>query len=186
MLTGLQIEIAADWRRRGYTTDPPRYAPFDVWSLVVTLRCAEPIRVATLFAEGRQLHWANEPASAGAGDHQLSARFAPKDWLRSDDVQLSFGAAGRTWLTDPDLKADPRPLVRLEGREAATGRPAILARLERFGIALGAIAFAREDTEGRRNGRWRVRPHLSATLPAELQGLASGHQSGQASWPPEW
>jgi hypothetical protein len=178
MLTRLQVEITADWDKRGYTTDPPRYVPFDVWSLVIRLRCAAPIRVVTLFAEGEHLHWANERGSPGAADHALSARFAPKDWLHSDDVQLSFGA-GRTWLTDGDLKLDPRPLVRLDRSEALTGRPVVVATAERFGIALGIIAFAEEDTERRRQGRWRVKPPLSAALPAGLQGLASGHQSGR-------
>lgn len=179
MLRGVQVEIAADWHKRGYTTDPPRYVPFEIWSLVIRLRCAVPIRVVTLFTEDEDLHWANERGPRGATDHELSARFNPKNWLRSDDVHLSFGGAGRTWLTDPELKLDPRPLVRLGGGGAVTGRPAIVATAECFAITLGIIAFSEEDTERRRQGRWRVRPHLAAALPAELQGLTSGRQSGR-------
>lgn len=183
MLTRVQVEIAAEWQKRGYTTDPPRYVPFEIWSLVIRLRCPAPIRVVTLFGEGDLLCWANERNSPGATDHRLSARFAPKDWLHSDDVHLSFGGGG-TWLTDPELKLDPRPLVRLGCAETATGRPAIVAEIERFAVTLGMIAFAEEDIERRRSGRWRVRPHLSAALPAELQGLTGGRQRGEARWRP--
>lgn len=183
MLTRLELEIMADWHEREYTTDPPRYVPFSVWSLDVRIRCAAPLRIVTLFTEGEQLHWANRRSPPGATDHQLSARFGPEDWLHSDDVQLSFGA-GRTWLTDPDLKRDPRPLLRLDCAGTETGRPFTVATAERFAITLGMIAFAEEDTERRRQGRWRVRPNLSAALPAGLQGLTSGHQSGEMSWPP--
>lgn len=178
MLTRLKVEITTGWHEREYTTDPPRYVPFRVWSLVIRLHCAAPIRLVTLFAEGEQLHWANERSSPGATDHELSARFNPKDWLRSDDVHLSFGA-GRTWLTDPDLKRDPRPLVRLDCGGTETGRAFTVATAERFAITLGMIAFAEEDTEKRRQGRWRVRPHLSAALPAGLQGLTGGRQTGR-------
>lgn len=183
MLTSLPVEIEAGWRSRRYTTDPPRYVPFDVWTLVVTLRCAAPIRVAALFAEGDKLCWTNRRSPPGAIDHELSARFGPNDWLGSDEVHLSFDGAG-AWLTDSELKLDPRPLVRLERAEAVTGRPAIVATIPRFGIAFGAIAFAQEDTERRRQGRWRVRPRLSSELPPELQGLTSGYQSGEARWVP--
>ena len=43
-LVRAEIGIATEWRDREYTSDPPRYVPFLVWSLHFQITCEIPIR----------------------------------------------------------------------------------------------------------------------------------------------
>ena len=53
-----------------------------------------------------------------------------------------------------------------------------IASVPAHAIKLLVFPVAAADTETRRHDRWRVRPSLADALPAELSGLASGHQTG--------
>jgi hypothetical protein len=178
-LTRAELAVSAEWHGREYTTDPPRYVPFTVWSLRFELSCEVPIRVAHLFTLDGTVCWGMCDGDEIERSISLGARFHPTDWLRSDEVHLTFASGYGAYVTDPALKADPRPLVEVANLQAATGEVTELAAMPRHGIALAAIAFARDDTETRRLQRWRVRPRLKPQLPEHLHGLVSGRQSGE-------
>jgi hypothetical protein len=108
---------------------------------------------------------------------EVSARFQPNDWLRSNEVHISFGPS--TWVADDPLKKDPREHVRLLDSEAATGEVARLAHVAQHDLTLSVIAFAVDDIQDRRLGKWRVHPDRKSHLPPHLEALTSGRQSGQ-------
>jgi hypothetical protein len=176
-LTEVPIHASAEWREKVVTTDPPRYVPHSEWSIDVGLAAAAPVRLAVVVQGPGFLRWGlrpEEPSSA----LNLRASFFPHDWSASDDVQINLSWQ-RVTVTDPDLKADPRPFVGVTlPSEAFTGDLTPIAIVEKHGLELSWIAFAEGDTERRRHDRWRVRPDLTAALPEPLRGLTSGHQTG--------
>jgi hypothetical protein len=177
-LTHADLEITADWEKREYTTDPPRYIPYSVWSLRFGVICKVPIRVVRLLTSGGVARWGMDGGHEKSARRSLVARFHPNDWLHSDEVHVSFGSA--VWVKDTDLKLDPRPLVQVHESHPVTGDSVTLAEIPRLGIRFEIIAFAHGDTEDRRRSRWRVRPRHEQQLPSQLQGLTSGYQSGEA------
>jgi hypothetical protein len=179
-LKRLQLEVSSAWQRRQYTTDPPRYVPFDVWSLVIKLACAEPIRVVRLLTVGRELRWGMDGGPERSTVRTLRVRFHPNDWLHSNQVHMSFEQAAVS-IDDADLKADPRKHVEIRTGDAVTGESTLVATLPRLGVSFSVIAFAHDDTETRRLERWRVHPRFKDQLPRQLRDLASGHQSGTAT-----
>jgi hypothetical protein len=176
-LARAELAITAEWRRRDYTTDPPRYIPFRVWSLDFGITCEVPIRVVRLLTFGDVVRWGMDGGQERAARRSLTATFHPKDWLHSDEVHVVFGSA--VWVDDANLKADPRPLVQVQNPEAVTGEVVTLAAALDLGIRFGILAFAHEDTEDRRLSKWRVAPRHKEQLPRHLRDLTSGYQSGE-------
>lgn len=172
MLAALPFDLRAEWTSHRYTTDPPRYVPFDVWSLRFSVQCDPTLRFVTLFSAGPALGWHNVADREG---REFTVRFAPRNWLNSDDLFMQFGYH-QTWVTDRALKEDPRQHVELGAGQGFTGEIVTLASLPRFDIRFEIIGFARRDTETRRNHRWRVKPRHEDDLPERLRPLTSGHQ----------
>jgi phosphatidylserine/phosphatidylglycerophosphate/cardiolipin synthase-like enzyme len=170
-----ELQVSKEWRGREYTTDPPRYVPYTVWTLGFELTCELPFRVVCLLEHGNVVRWGLRGLAEGS--LEVSARFHPNNWLRSSDVHISFGPS--TWVTDELLKQDPRTEVQLLEPEAATGEVARLAQLPRHDITLSVIGFVVDDTEDRRLDKWRVHPDLKPHLPPHLEALTSGRQSGE-------
>jgi hypothetical protein len=175
-----RLVLSAEWEGREYTTDPPRYTAFTVWSLNFKFSCALPIRLAHVLSVDGEHRWGLvDYGSERDTVRSLGARFQPTDWLRSDEVHLSFGDDG-LYAVDADLKRDPRSSVHLGPFEnTQTGTLVPLATVPRQAITLGAIAFAHDDTEDRRGDRWRVKPAVD--LPPHLLGLASGKRAGTSA-----
>jgi hypothetical protein len=178
-LARAELVITAEWRKREYRTDPPRYIPFSVWSLHFDVTCDAPIRVVRLLTVGNVVRWGMDGGHEKTTRRPLTATFHPKDWLHSDEIHVMFGSAA--WVEDANLKADPRPLVDVQNPESVTGEAVTLAVTRGLGIRLGMIAFAHEDTEDRRLSKWRVAPRHKEQLPHNLQDLTSGYQSGEVT-----
>ena len=176
MLAETPFDITAEWSRRGYTTDPPRYVPFDIWSLKFTVECDPAVRFVTLFSVGPALGWHNVADREG---REFSVRFAPRNSLHSDDLFMQFGYH-QTWVTDRSFKEDPRPHVELGAGQGVTGKVVTLGSIPRFDVRFEIIGFARGDTETRRNHRWRVKPQHEDSLPERLRALTSGRQHSDA------
>ena len=95
--------------------------------------------------------------------------FFPFDYSVSDRVAISFGEQRRI-MKDGELKADPRPLVRLRlPARALSGALLPVCEVPRHGIALSLMVFAEKDTERRRHDRWRVRLRLGEALPSTCE-----------------
>jgi hypothetical protein len=159
------------------TTDPPRTAEHLVWQAAFALAAPEPIRVAVLLEHGRELHWALRP-DAAARELELCARFSPWRFRTSDAVAVEF--EGRMIrVTDAALKQDARAVAAIVAPPGArTREPTWVLRLPAHGIALAFLAFAEDETEATRLGRWRPAASAVAGLPGRLAPLASGYQTG--------
>ena len=171
-VTRFPLEVAAEWVSKTVTTDPPRLTPHDEWSLVVVLRADAPFRLVSLHRSPRELYWRLRP---GAPSTEIDARvlFVPRDWSKSDLVHVD-----RWLVSDEAMKLDPRAHVIVAApKTATTGDVIPLCEVPRHRIEVAALALAAEDTEDRREHRWRVRPRLAHELPNGLEQLASGHQS---------
>jgi hypothetical protein len=109
---------------------------------------------------------------------EISLHFFPYHRTPDDRVQISFGLR-RVTVTDPELKADPRPQANLLlPAVATTGQVIPVCEVRRHHVRVGVFAIADRDTERRRLGRWGVKPQLANALPADLAPLVSGRQSG--------
>jgi hypothetical protein len=110
----------------------------------------------------------------------LEAKFAPYDWGKSDDVQVRFEWA-RLRVSDPQLKDDPRRVVTaVAATEGETAARIPVAKLHSHDLTLAVMAFAEQDTERRRQGRWRLRPAAAEAVTPLGSLLASGRQHGTA------
>lgn len=171
------LEISTEWTSKTVTTDPPRLIPHEEWRLVLHLRSETPFRLVSLLRSARELDWGLRTASPTTAIDQL-VHFFPYDWSKSDRVQVAF--AGRRFsVSDEALKADPRSQVLVVApATAVTGEVIPMCEVPRHRVGVAALALAVEDTENRREHRWRVRPRLADELPDGLEQLASGHQTG--------
>jgi hypothetical protein len=177
-LTRVPMEIEVAWVGKTVTTDPPRLTPHEEWSLRAELTARVPIRVAALMYLPTEVEWGLRPEHAS--DHaEIWLSFFSEAWSTSDRVQINF-AWRRITVTDPDLKADPRPFANVVvPRSATTGEVVPICVISKHAITVAVFALAEQDTERRRMDRWRVRRRLADSLPGELIGLASGDQSGR-------
>jgi hypothetical protein len=176
-LTHVPLRVSVDWLSKTVTTDPPRYTPHTEWSLALPLAASAPIHVAVFLRRGRDTAWGLRPGPASA-EVELRADFFPHDWTRSDDVQINFGWQ-RITVTDAALKSDPRGRVVVTTPQAAeTGEVFAVAEVPAHGIILEALVIVEDDTDHRRQDRWRITPEFSDSLTEELLPLTSGRQSG--------
>jgi len=176
-LTHLPVRVSDRWIDKTVTTDPPRYTPHTEWSLALKLAAATPLRVAVFLDRGRETAWGLW-SGAASSEIELSAKFFPHDWARSDDVQINFEWQRHT-VTDASLKSDPRESVIVTTPPSSeTGEVFTVAELPAHEIVLKVLAIVEGDTEARRQDRWRIKPEFSASLPDELIPLTSGSQSG--------
>ena len=78
--------------------------------------------------------------------------------------------------------ADPRhtlPVAIADQAVVSSGSVIDIATLEpACPVTFQLILLAAEDVQSRRNGRWRVRPALSAQLPPDLAFLGRGRRAG--------
>lgn len=158
------------------TTDPPRLTPHEEWRLVVSLAAEVPFRVAVLMYLPSHIQWGLRPED-GSEIVEVPLDFFPHDCSTSDQVQVNFGWQ-RITVTDPEVKADPRPHATVVLPATATTGRCIPVGLRRHAITLALLAIAHSDTQARRRDRWRLRPELAGALSPELRALASGRQSG--------
>lgn len=178
-LTQLPLDISARWLPKTVTTDPPRLTPHEEWRLAVRLVAAAPFRLAVLMYLPTHIRWGLRPEDPSEFV-EVPLDFFPQDWATSERVQVNFGWQSIT-VTDPELKADPRPHASVVLPASATTAQVIpVCEVRRHAITLAVLAIAHQDTEGRRLARWRLRPHLASALPPDLCELASGRQSGTA------
>ena len=175
MLARAELRVKAEWREREYTTDPPRYTPYTAWSLMFSVVCETPIRIATVVTCDNLARWGLVRETAAS--HEVSAFFSGAPC--ADRAGIHFGNFGLAVL-DAEMKADPKNLVDLHASQGSTGELLTLATISRYRIALQLIAFAPEDTQNRRLQKWRVRPRLADSLPPHLRAMTSGFQSGEA------
>jgi hypothetical protein len=176
-LEHLRLELSAEWSSKTVTTDPPRYIPHEEWCLTVQLAAESSFRVAHILRCEQQLSWGLSP-KVPATRFTLAVNFFPHAWKTSDGVQINFGWR-RVTVTDPALKEDPRTSVAVTlPATAETGSLVPVCEVPEHGISVVVLGIASQDTEERRNDRWRVRPDLASHLPAGLEPLATGHQSG--------
>jgi hypothetical protein len=176
-LEHLRLELSAEWASKTVTTDPPRYIPHQEWRLMLQLTSTSPLRVIHVLRRAKQLSWGLGPESPTT-DLALAVDFFPQDWKSSDGVQINFGWRSMA-VTDRSLKEDPHTQVAVTLPNAAeTGRLVNVCELPAHGISVEMLVIAAGDTEPRRNDRWRVRPDLASHLPAGLEPVATGHQSG--------
>jgi hypothetical protein len=176
-LERLRLGLSAEWSSKTVTTDPPRYVPHEVWSLTVQVAAESSFRVAHILRCEQRLSWGLS-RRLPATRFTLGVRFSPHAWKTSDGVQINFGGR-RVTVTDPVLKEDPRGSVAVTLPETAeTGGLIPVCEVPEHGISVVVLGIAERDTEERRNERWRVRPRLASRLPAGLEPLASGYQSG--------
>jgi hypothetical protein len=176
-LTRITLSLSTEWMGKTVTTDPPRLTPHEEWRLAVRLRAEWPFRLAVLVCSPSVASWGLKPGH-GAVETEDAVHFFPHGWSTSDAVQVNFGWR-RIAVVDRDLKADPRPHVRVIAPEmAATGEVVPVCEVSRHGIVVSAMALALQDTENQRGHRWRVRPKLASAIPDGLDVLASGRQSG--------
>ena len=174
---GIPVGVAVAWHSKAVTTDPPRLAEHLEWQAVFTLSSPAPIRAVALMERGGELQWGLRPEEP-ALELELCARFFPWRWRTSDAVQIGFEGR-RTRVTDRALKQDARDVAEIVAPASTQTRElARVMRLPAHEIALAFLAFADEDTETTRLGRWRVRPAVADELPERLAPLASGYQSG--------
>jgi hypothetical protein len=173
----IPVGVAVAWRSKAVTTDPPRHAEHLEWQAVFTLTAPAPIRVVALLERGGETHWGLRPEEP-ARELELSARFFPWRWRTSDAVQVGFEGR-RTRVTDRALKQDARAVAEIVAPASARTRQRTeLMRLPAHAIVLAFLAFAQEDTETTRLGRWRLSAAVASELPELLAPLASGYQSG--------
>jgi hypothetical protein len=173
----IPVGVAVAWHSKAVTTDPPRLAEHLEWQAVFTLTAPAPIRAVALLERGGETHWGLRP-EAPARELELCARFFPWRWRTSDAVQIGFEGR-RTRVTDRALKQNAREVAEIVAPATAQTRElAHVMRLPAHAIALAFLAFAEEDTETTRLGRWRLSRAVAAELPARLAPLASGYQSG--------
>lgn len=176
-LTRMPLAVSVEWRSKAVTTDPPRTTQHLEWHAALTLRAAEPMRVAALVEHGGETQWAlgtREPTH----ELELSVHFVPWRWRTSDAVQVNFEGR-RIRVDDRALKQDARDVATITAPESArTGEVTSVLHLPGHAIVLSFIAFAEDDTESRRLGRWRVRPEVAAQLAERFVPLASGYQTG--------
>ncbi len=176
-MTRMPVTISVAWRSRSVTTDPPRASQHLEWEVAFALTASEPMRVAALAEHGSETQWvlvSGEPAR----EVELSAQFAPWRFRTSDAVHVGFEGR-RIRVDDRALKQDARNVAQVTAPERAeTGRVTGILALPGHAIRLAFIAFAQDDAEVRRLGRWRVDPAVAASLPAPLAPLASGYQTG--------
>jgi hypothetical protein len=173
----MPVAVSAGWSSTPVTTDPPRPAEHLEWQAAFTLRAAGPMRAAALLAHGGETQWVlqtHEPAA----ELELSAAFSPWRWRTSEAVQINFEGR-RIRVTDAALKQDARDVASITAPQSArTGDVTSVLHLPGHAITLAFIAFAEDDTEIRRLGRWRVKPAAVAQLSEYLAPLASGYQTG--------
>jgi hypothetical protein len=176
-LTQLPLAIDTEWLSKTVTTDPPRYTPHLEWTLRFALAATDPLRAVVFIQTPAEVTWglmATDPANTP----WLEVKFFPYDWAKSDDVQISFEWQ-RVAVTDRKLKEDPRTAATVVApKEATTGVVVPVVELPNHVLTLSLLALAEQDTENRREGRWRLKPALAHSLPSYGDALASGHQSG--------
>jgi hypothetical protein len=173
----IPVAVSSAWRSTAVTTDPPRAAEHLVWQALFTLTAAEPIRVAAFLEHGGELHWALRPEEP-ARELELCARFSPWRFRTSEAVAINFEGR-QIRVTDAVLKQDARDVAEIVAPTGAQTREITpVLRLPGHGVALAFLAFAEEDTETTRLGRWRLRPAVAAGLAERLAPLASGYQTG--------
>jgi hypothetical protein len=90
LLTRAELQITTQWQAREYTTDPPRYTPYTVWSLECRVGCDTPIRVAHLLRIKDVVRWGLDGEGTAVS---VVGRFQPADWMHSDAVHVGFGRA---------------------------------------------------------------------------------------------
>jgi hypothetical protein len=153
--------------------------PHEEWRLSLDIEAAAPIYAAVLWYLDDDVSWGlwqYQPSER----IQLPLHFFAYDSRTSDEMHLSFGWR-RITLTDARLKADPpNQTTVLAPPHGATGEIIPVCKLRNHPVTAAVFAVASDDAEPRRRHRWRVRPELSADLPAALTALSSGHQSGIA------
>jgi hypothetical protein len=181
-LTRLPLDLSAAWQSKTVTTDPPRLTPHDEWALTVRLAAKSPFRVAVMLDLPSRVHWGlrpDEPSEVA----EIRLNFFPHGWSTSDRVQINFGWQ-RVTVTDPELKADPRPHADVTlPANAKTGEVIPICEVRKHGITLAVLALAQQDTEARRQDRWRLHPQLAEALPSDLAVLATGRQHGVSKRP---
>jgi hypothetical protein len=173
----IPVTVSSAWRSTSVTTDPPRLTEHLVWQAAFTLAASTPIRVAALLERGGELHWALRPEDA-ARELELCARFAPWRFRTSEAVAVNFEGR-QIRVTDAALKQDARTVAEIVAPASAHTREiTTVMRLPAHDIALAFLAFAEDDTETTRLGRWRPKPSVTASLAERLAPLASGYQTG--------
>jgi hypothetical protein len=173
------LKLSAEWRSKTVTTDPPKLIPHEEWRLVIRLAGRSPFRLAVLMEHQGHVHWGLRP-DAPSEAIEVHAHFFPHDWSHHDRVQVNFGWQ-RLTVADEQLKVDPRPWASLLlPASGATGQVIPVCEVRKHGIKLAVLPLAQQDTEDRRQDRWRLRPPVAEGLPPELRALASGRQHGTA------
>ena len=164
--------------------------PHDEWALNLVLSCKLPFRTVSVVRHGSEVSWGLNPETP-ATEQELAVTFRPHSWKTSDRVHISFGWQS-TVVDDPWLKADPPTNVFVAlPPEAETGRLVSVCDVPADYVFVYVFALEYGDTEVQRMHRWRLRPRLAQDLPPELDGLASGRQTGSGrlsndtpwSWP---
>ena len=176
LLSRVRVALTSTWVSKVVTTHAPRCVPHDEWALNLLLLCESPLRTVSVVRHGARLSWGLDPG-APATEQELAVKFRPHSW-NSDRMRISFGWQS-TDVDDPKLKADPPTNVFVTlPPEAETGRLISGCDVPAHDVSVLVFALAQSDTEVQRSQRWRVRPRLAHQLPPELDGLASGRQTG--------
>lgn len=177
MLSRFPLSVSAVWKSKTVTTSPPKLIPHEEWLLEISLAAPHPFRVAAFMCLPECIERGLLPDVPSAVA-EIDLHFFPHNWSASDVVRVSFGWREVT-VVDPELKANPRASTALTFPPRPTaGRVLPVCQIGRHDITLALMAIARQDTQSRRLGRWRVRPRLAAALPPQLVALTSGRQHG--------
>ena len=178
--TRIPLDIESAWQSKRVTTNPPIYTAHLEWALAFTITAAEPLRLAVLVEAPSEIAWGLVARDAST-NAQAEAKVFPYAWSDSDDVQVNFEWQ-RASVTDPQLKEDPRQVVRvIAPRQAETASRIPVATLPAHDLTLAVMALAERDTEPRREGQWRLKPALAEAIEWHGAVFASGHQSGTIS-----
>src|SRR5688572_15041497 len=131
--TRADLKVVANWESREYTTDPPRYTPYSVWTLNFRFSAAIPIRLTHVLTVEDGHRWALEDYTPTRSQERwLGLTFRPQDWLSSDDVGVTVSSGASLCVTDSELKRDPRVGVEVGSFETAqTGELTRLADVPR-------------------------------------------------------
>ena len=162
------IDVDARWRTRMWATGSPAYSWCSEAQVRVVVAAATPLRVVGVYRSGSML---NVAKSTGRGTELV---IPIGEWISGPTVGQGRGA--------PLLRRPPDPERSDPWGELGVPRPLAAQTWSEFLIhsngdhSMSLFAIARQDTELRPSGHWRIRPDLVNFVPEEL-GVLRGPRS---------
>lgn len=160
--TKIPVAIGATCVSRFWTTNPPRYDPHTDWTVHVSISSDTSLRLARLV--GNDHGWSVDKSSE-----------------RGCEFTFAIGNATEVEPT-PIERTDPWRALGISAPVAATTWSVIpLSKFSDGQPQVALLAFARQDTETLRGGRWRLRETLWPFLPIDSDALRQGQRGSY--WP---